>query len=91
MERCTFDELKSFVIGDLFYTKQKKFIVDSDPVYYSTSDFYGDSSEKVEWTGICETQGEDYRRQHRFVVQNVHQSEDEREYLIFKIEGEPNE
>ncbi len=88
MERYSFEEIKNFAVGDIFYSKHKKFCVDSDPTYYNTSEFYGDFSEKVEWTGICETEGGEYRRQHKFIVQNVQSEGEPKEYLIFKTMGE---
>lgn len=82
--RYTFEELKVLQVGDIFYSRNKKFRVDSDPTYYSTSEFYGDFSEKVEWTGICETEGDELNRQERFVVQHI---DPDTEHLIFKSIG----
>lgn len=84
MVRYTFDEIKNFKVGDVFYSRNKKYVVDSDPTYYNTSEFYGDFSEKVEWTGLCETEGEDLNRQHIFVTQNSQPEGEAREQLIFK-------
>ena len=55
MERYTFDEVRSFKSGDVFWAKNDKFVVNSETIYRSTSDFYGDHSEKLEWTAISET------------------------------------
>ncbi|RLC46745.1 MAG: hypothetical protein DRH57_05515 [Candidatus Cloacimonadota bacterium] len=88
MERFTFVEIKDFKVGDYFYFNGNKFSVDSDPTYYNNSNFYGDYSEKVEWTGFCETEGEEYQRQHKFFVQNTDKPDDETAHLFFKPTGE---
>jgi hypothetical protein len=84
MERYSFAEIKDFTVGDCFYFGGNKFLVDSDPTYYTNSDFYGDFSEKVEWTGICETEGEEFQRQHKFLIQNTDTPDAETAHLIFK-------
>ena len=55
MERYTFDEVRNFKPGDVFWAKNDKFVVNSETTYRSTSDFYGDHSEKLEWTAVSET------------------------------------
>jgi len=87
MERFTFLEIKDFKVGDYFLFGGKKFSVDSDPTYYNNSNFYGDFSEKVEWTGICETEGDEFQRQHNFLVQNTDKPDDETAHLYFKTQG----
>ena len=87
IERFTFDEIKNFQVGDTFYFNSMQFSVDSDPTYYNNSNFYGDYSEKVEWTGICETDGDEHQRQHKFFVQNTDKPDNETAHLIFKSIG----
>jgi len=84
MERFTFDEIRAFDIDDIFYSRQRRYRVDTVPIYFSTSDFYDDHSEKLEWTAICETPGEDIDRQSIFISQR---EDDERNHLIFKNMG----
>ena len=89
MTRYTFEELKVLQVNDTFYSDNKKFYVDSTPTYYNTSEFYGDFSEKVEWTGICvEVGDEEENRQHTFVVQSSQPEGEARDILIFKDIGE---
>jgi len=88
MERFTFEEIKNFTVGTIFYSQNKRYHVDSDPTYYNSSVFYGDFSEKVEWTGLCETVGDDFNQQHKFVIQNSNkEGELADETLIFKTLG----
>lgn len=84
MERYTFEEIRLFNVGDIFYTRQRRYRIDTVPIYYSTSDFYGDNSEKLEWTAICETEGDELNRQTVFVSQK---EETDRTHLIFKTMG----
>ncbi len=84
MERYTFDEIRNFSINDIFYSRNKRYHVDSVPTYYNTSEFYGDYSEKVEWTGYCETEGEDYQHQHTFVIQSNEPEGEATNPMIFK-------
>lgn len=52
MERYTFDEIKNFKHGDIFWARNDKYMVNEESAHYSISDFYGDHSEKVEWTAV---------------------------------------
>ena len=80
MERYTFDEIKNFKPGDIFWARNDKFVVSSDSVYISASDFYGDNSEKLEWTAISETT----QAQSSFQVTNTRVPGSPHNPIIFK-------
>ena len=84
MIRFTFEEIKNFTMGETFYSRNREYYVDTEPVHHSASEFYGDSSEKVEWTGMCVTEGDDLNHQHHFVVQNSYPQDQDNDILIFK-------
>ncbi len=81
MERYTFDEVRSFKSGDVFWAKNDKFVVNSETTYHSTSDFYGDHSEKLEWTAISETT----HAQSSFQVTHTKDQSNPSDPIIFKI------
>lgn len=81
MERYTFDEIRNFKPGDVFWAKNDKFVVDSEIVYRSVSDFYGDHSEKLEWTAISETS----HAESKFQVTHTKDPLNPSNPIIFKI------
>ena len=80
MIRFTFDEIKNFDVGDVFWAKNRKWTVDDKPIYYTNSLFYGEFSEKVEWSAY----NDDLMQQHNFIIHNINKDEPT-ETLIFKI------
>jgi hypothetical protein len=87
MERYSFEEIKNFKIGDVFWANSTKFSVDSEPIYKNQSNFYGDYSESVEWTGITDAP----HKQTKFQVSNLVKGEEsESQPLIFKTPTSEN-
>jgi|SaaInlStandDraft_4_1057021.scaffolds.fasta_scaffold20813_2 hypothetical protein len=89
-ERFTFEEIKEFKRGDLFWTKDSVFEVNSEPTYITESNFYGDFSEKIEWTAISHNT----RRQSNFQVSNVRGKGNASNPIIYKVDntqGDTNE
>ena len=80
MERYTFEQIKSFQLGDVFWARNQEFEVNSQPIYFSESEFYGAVSEKIEWLAIAA----DTRRQSKFQVANVRGKENATDPIIFK-------
>ncbi len=81
MERYTFDEIRNFKPGDIFWARNDKFVVSSETVYRSTSDFYGDHSEKLEWNAISETT----HAQSSFQVTHTKDPSNPSDPIIFKV------
>lgn len=86
MERYAFDELKNLAIDDVFVIQPGiEYRVDSAPVHYADDVFYGDYSEKVEFTAICISDVDEKNRQIKFVIQKAHlENEDAGTTQIFK-------
>lgn len=80
MERYTFDEIKNLQLGDVFWARNEQFEVNSTPTYVSESEFYGDYSEKIEWSAIAV----ESRRQSLFQVTNVREPDNASDPIIFK-------
>lgn len=55
MERYSFDEIKNFKHGDIFWARNDKYMVNDETKHTNVSDFYGDHSETVEWKGVSLT------------------------------------
>ena len=55
MERYSFDEIKNFKHGDIFWARNDKYMVNYDAKHTNVSDYYGDHSETVEWKGVSLT------------------------------------
>lgn len=54
MSRYTFDEIREFKVGDVFWANNDKFTVCEVPKY-NHSDFYGDCAEMLEWGAMAES------------------------------------
>jgi len=80
MERYTFDEIKNFQLGDIFWARNAQYEVSCQPTYISESNFYGDYSEKIEWTAI----DIESKRESIFQVTNVRDHENASNPIIFK-------
>jgi len=79
MERYTFDEIKLFQYGDIFWARNEEFTVNSDITYKNESFFYGDYSETIEWSAVSKKT----TRQSKFHVSNVREN-NASDPLIFK-------
>lgn len=80
MVRYTFEEIKVFQLGMVFWARGQEYEVNSAPTYISESDFYGDFSEKVEWTAIERANA----HQITFQVTNVRDRGNASDPIIFK-------
>lgn len=57
MDRYSFDEIKNFKNEDVFWAHDGKYTVISENTRYSTTNFNGETSEKIEWDAVSEKTG----------------------------------
>ena len=78
--RYTFEEIKNLKPNDTFWSRGQEFIVSSNPIRISQSDFYGVHSEKVEWDAISKST----KRNVKFNVSNNDVTTTSKPTTIFK-------
>ena len=79
VERYTFNEIKSFQIGTVFYTMGHEYKVNSNPIIQE-SDFYGELQQKIEFDAYCE----ETSRERHFSIADVEKPYGDETFTIYK-------
>ena len=81
MQRFTFSEIKQLKHEDVFWSGNNRYVVTSEPVYFNTSDFYGDNLESIEWTA----QSTANLREYTFQVSHTKDTKPPKDPMDFKL------
>jgi hypothetical protein len=80
MVRYTFDELKELKSGDIFIVGGREYVVNYEAIHNNESNFYGDFSESIEWSGVAV----DNNHQRKFQVSNTREKGKASDPIVFK-------